>query len=30
MTDIVTKNSQIMAECSLFLNSRTNCVKNNK
>ena len=30
MTDIVTKNSQIMAECSLFLNSRTNFVKNNK
>ena len=30
MTDIVTKNSQIMAECSLFLNNKSNFIKNNK
>jgi len=30
MTDIVTRNSQIMAECSLFLNNKTNFIKNNK
>lgn len=28
MTDNITKNSKIMAECSLFLNNKTNFVKN--
>jgi len=30
MTDIVTRNSQVMAECSLFLTNKTNFIKNNK
>ncbi len=30
MTDTVTKNSQVMAECSLFLNNKTNFTKNCK
>jgi hypothetical protein len=30
MNDIVKRNSQIMAECSLFLNNKTNFIKNNK
>ena len=29
MTDIVTQNSQVMAECSLFLSNKTNFIKNN-
>lgn len=30
MTDTVTKNSQVMAECSLFLNNKSNFIKNCK
>ena len=30
MTDLVTKNSQVMAECSLFLKNKTNFIKNCK
>lgn len=30
MTDLVSKNSQVMAECSLFLNNKSNFIKNCK